>query len=146
VKSTLLALALLLAAAPAHAQTGTSRAEACRDSITGNAVMSATTMLGAERQSHPDSVDREGYRLTMLVSRVAGFASEQRRGPATLDEFAPPVAEVPWLSTCDVWGHRVRFTRSEREFEVRSAGRDGIFDTADDLLQSGLVPRIQPRS
>jgi hypothetical protein len=132
---TWLAAALALAALPAagHAQHAPA---ACRDSVTGNAVMTAAQLLESERQSHPDSVGRQDFRLIILTQRFEAWTREARRIPRDLAEFAPPVVEVPWLSTCDVWGHRVTMSRAGREVFLRSAGRDGHFDTADDLTRS----------
>jgi len=117
------------------------RAEACHDSVTGNAAMSVQVMRETEQHYWPELTARETYRLTMLQERLGAHLREGNPFPARLEQFAPPVAEVPWLSTCDPWGHRVRFSRVDQQFELRSAGPDGVFDTADDLVRSDLIPR-----
>jgi hypothetical protein len=67
---------------------------------------------------------------------------DNQKRPERLFEFAGPVAEVPWLSTCDPWRHRVVYTPRGDEYELRSAGPDGLLQTADDIVQTGLLPRL----
>lgn len=141
--------ALCLTAAACAAQQGSpaqpvpagSRPEACRDSVTGSPAMPLSVMRESEQHYWPELVPRQEYRLTMLQERLTAQLRSGRPFPARLEEFAPPVAEVPWLSTCDPWGHRVRLSRQERQYELRSAGPDGVFETADDIVKTGLVPR-----
>jgi hypothetical protein len=149
-KTVLLAAALALPVAGCAAQTrpapasapGPSqpRAEACVDTAAGSPAMSVQVMRETEQHYWPDPVAREEYRLSMLAERLGAHMREGHPFPSSVGEFAGPVPEVPWLSTCDPWGHRVRLGRQEREFELRSAGRDGVFGTADDLVKTGLVP------
>ena len=148
-KIVLLAAALALPAAgcaaqtspaPAPAPSTTAGVEACVDSVTGSPAMSVQVMRETEQRYWPDPVAREEYRLTMLIERLGAHMREGHPFPTSVNEFAPPIAEVPWLSTCDPGGHRVRVARQEREFELRSAGPDGVFGTADDVVKTGLAP------
>jgi hypothetical protein len=147
-KLLLIAAALSLPAAGCAAQTTPAptpdpsrpRAEACVDSVTGSPAMSVEVMRQTERQYWPELTARAEYRLTMLTERLGAHLREGKPFPTRMDEFAAPIAEVPWLSTCDPWGHRVRISRREREYELRSAGPDGIFGTADDVARTGLAP------
>jgi hypothetical protein len=127
----------------ATAQPGpsSSRAEACVDSVIGSAAMTVQVMRETEQRYWPEPEAREDYRLTMLSERLGAHMREGRPFPASVDDFAPRIAEVPWLSTCDPWGHRVRVSHTGRDFELRSAGKDGEFGTADDLVKTGLLPR-----
>jgi hypothetical protein len=151
-KTLLLAAALALSAAACSAQTPAppapapsgAQAQACVDSVIGSPAMSLQVMRQTEQQYWPQPIPREQYRLTMLSERLGAHMREGHPFPVSVDEFAPPIAEVPWLSTCDPWGHRVRLARQGREFELRSAGPDGVFLTADDLVQTGLVPNPRP--
>jgi len=120
------------------------QAQACVDSVVGSPAMSLQVMRQTEQQYWPQPIAREQYRLTMLSERLGAHLREGHPFPVSVDEFAPPIAEVPWLSTCDPWGHRVRVARQGREFELRSAGPDGVFQTEDDLVQTGLVPNPRP--
>jgi len=120
------------------------RAETCVDTAAGSPAMSVQVMRETERHYWPEPVAREEYRLTMLTERLGAHLREGHPFPTSLEEFAPRIPEVPWLSTCDPWGHRVRLGRQEREYELRSAGPDGVFDTADDLVKTGLAPTPRP--
>jgi hypothetical protein len=132
------ALALAALAVPCAAQ---QRVVACTDSITGNPAMTAASLVAAERQGWPEPGARAEYRLTMLQERLSAWQHEEHRIPLQLTEFAPPVAEVPWLSTCDPWSHRVAFTPRGDEYELRSAGPDGTFGTDDDVVRRGMFIR-----
>jgi hypothetical protein len=139
----LIPLALAVCAIPAFAQ---QRAEACTDTITGNEVMSADQLRQSEMQGWPEPGARAAYRLLMLEARVEGYMRQTGRRPERLFDFAEAVAEVPWLSTCDPWGHRVTFAPRGDEFELRSAGPDGIAGDADDLVQGGMfTAKATPR-
>jgi hypothetical protein len=141
----LVPLALAAFALPAAGQQG-GRAEACTDSITGNVAMTPAQLRAAERQAQPEVVERETYRLTMLQERLAAWSNEHGRAPERLFDFADSVAEVPWLSTCDPWGHRVTFTPRGGEYDLRSAGPDGLLGTPDDVVRTGMLPRPSRRS
>jgi hypothetical protein len=120
------------------------RAEACVDTVAGSPAMSVQVMRETEQHYWPEPQAREEYRLTMLTERLGAYMREGHPFPSSVDDFAPRVPEVPWLSTCDPWGHRVRLTRADREYELRSAGPDGVFGTADDVFRTGLAPRPTP--
>src|SRR5829696_4066997 len=102
IRSTWLALALAATALPCAAQ---DRAEACVDTITGNAVMSVAQLRAAENERWPDLAERAEYRLSMIGERLGAWQREQKRIPMELFGFMERVAEVPWLSTCDPWLH-----------------------------------------
>lgn len=147
-KSLLCAAALCLSATACAAQQVppaqpdlAQQVEACRDSVTGSPAMPLQVLRESEQHYWPELAARQEYRLTMLQERLAAQLRAGRPFPERLEEFAPPVAEVPWLSTCDTWGHRIRIARTDREYELRSAGPDGVFATADDIAKTGLVPR-----
>jgi hypothetical protein len=44
----------------------------------------------------------------------------------------------------DGWNHPIRYHRTDRAYELRSAGPDGVFETPDDIVLAGPGPR--PRS
>jgi hypothetical protein len=138
IRSTWLALALAVIALPCAAQ---DRAEACVDTITGNAVMSVAMLRAAETERWPDLSERAEYRLTMIGERLGAWQREHKRIPTEIFGFMERVAEVPWLSTCDPWGHRVRFTPRGDEWELRSAGPDGLFATTDDVQRRDMFLR-----
>jgi hypothetical protein len=132
----LVPLALAAFAIPAAAQQP--QVEACTDTITGNEVMSVAQLRQVENERWPEPADRVEYRLMMLQARVEGYMRRTGRRPERLFDFSEAVAEVPWLSTCDAWRHRVVFLPRGDEYELRSAGPDGVLGTADDVVQNGL--------
>lgn len=138
IRSIWLALALAAIALPCAAQ---DRAEACVDTITGNAVMTVALLRDTENRYWPDLADRARYRLSMIGERMGAWQREQKRIPRQLFDFADRVAEVPWLSTCDPWSHRIRFTPRGDDWELRSAGPDGLFATTDDVTGEGMFVR-----
>ncbi|HEX8906098.1 MAG TPA: hypothetical protein VF771_14720 [Longimicrobiaceae bacterium] len=139
----LVPLALAMFALPAGAQQR-NRAEACTDTIRGNTVMTHAQLRDAERQSAPEITDRAVHRVEMLQERLMVYIRERNTVPQRLFDFADTVPEVPWLSTCDPWGHRVVFTPQGKEYELRSAGPDGVLGTADDIVRGGLLEHMAP--
>ncbi|HYH83015.1 MAG TPA: hypothetical protein VEX86_24685 [Longimicrobium sp.] len=137
-RALLLALAAAVLATPSAAQ---DRAEACVDTITGNPAMTVAQLRAAENERWPDLGERAQYRLLMIGERLGAWQREQKRIPPSLSDFAGPVAEVPWLSTCDPWLHRVRFTPRGDEWELRSAGPDALFHTPDDVHRRDMFLR-----
>jgi hypothetical protein len=86
-----------------------------------------------------DSVRRTGQTLYGMVrtidgeSRPAGALPPNLNGIGALD-----------LRTVDVWGRALRYQVDGREYELRSAGPDGDFDTADDIFVTGRLGRNRP--
>jgi hypothetical protein len=72
--------------------------------------------------------------LEALSREVLTFASEGEGLPESLDalrRFHPTAATLP-----DAWGRRIRYEKlSDDAFRLRSAGPDGAFDTADDVVK-----------
>lgn len=66
------------------------------------------------------------------------YRYQQRYGklPATLDDFAPTRAHESDLRY-DPWQHLVRFRVAGEGYEIRSAGEDGVFSNADDIILQG---------
>jgi hypothetical protein len=78
-------------------------------------------------------------RLTVLADWVGEFRRAHQRLPARLEEIvAPDPADTNFLPHdrwwTDGWQRRFRYTLSGSAFELRSAGEDGLFGTADDLV------------
>lgn len=44
----------------------------------------------------------------------------------------------------DGWGHNLHFRRKASGYEIRSAGRDGILDTSDDLAETFTSRKVEP--
>ena len=87
----------------------------------------------------------------VLRAQVVNFAKKHGKPPATLAEaqtepFVNAEGEevkvefVEGDSVIDVWARPFRLTMAEdRTFEVRSAGVDGTFDNADDVVEKGSL-------
>lgn len=101
-----------------------------------------------EGHSHPvltgrDSVLMTERRLIGLVSYIDAFGRESTGLPPTLD----PVIERSRAAaerTVDAWGRAVRYTADGRRLELRSAGADATFSTADDIVVYGQLGREIP--
>ena len=72
-----------------------------------------------------------------------------------VDRYARPIGELPPTlepvirsgeagPDMDVWGRHVRYRPEGLRFEIRSAGPDGNYDTADDIIALGQLGRNQP--
>jgi hypothetical protein len=72
--------------------------------------------------------------LQNLSREVLSFAAEGEGLPASLADlrrFHPTAGSTP-----DAWGRAIRYERlSDESFRLRSAGPDGVFDTADDIVK-----------
>ena len=90
-----------------------------------------------------DSVLTSGRGLVRLVFYVDRYGQQHGSLPATL---APVLAssERAREQGLDPWGRTVRYTFRERNYELRSAGADGSFDTADDIVVLGQLGRNVP--
>jgi hypothetical protein len=85
---------------------------------------------------HPDPFDLTRVRLVQLRSMLREAMARGGKLPLSLNEVIPermaPLSRVEMRQ--DGWGRKLRFTRSDRDFEIRSAGPDGEFVTADDIV------------
>ena len=73
--------------------------------------------------------------LENLSREILSFSAESEGGlPETLDalrRFHPTAGSTP-----DAWGRKIRYERlSDSSFRLRSAGPDGVFETADDIVK-----------
>jgi len=73
--------------------------------------------------------------MTNDAGRIALYKLDNGRLPKTLDEV-PTSRDAPFVKT-DPWLKPLRYTpHDDGTFELRSAGPDGAFDTADDIAQT----------
>ena len=80
--------------------------------------------------------------LTQVASVVSSYQEETGELPRDEAEFAK-ILSASGLERMDAWDHPLRYRRlAEGEFELRSAGPDGKFDTNDDspLRKSMRIP------
>ncbi len=79
-------------------------------------------------------VNLAGTDLESLAKVILSFAAEGEGLPESLEALRRyhPVASA----RTDTWGHRIRYEKlSEDSFRLTSAGPDGAFDTADDIVK-----------
>jgi hypothetical protein len=75
-----------------------------------------------------------GVNLESLSREVLSYAAEGDGLPDSLDalrRFHPTAGALP-----DAWGKKIRYEKlSDSSFRLRSAGPDGVFETADDIVK-----------
>jgi len=109
-----------------------------------SAVRRPFVVADTDHDLHPDPLDLTRVRLVQLRWFLRDAMSRTGELPQSLDEVVPrmmtPLSKVEMLQ--DGWGRDLRFARSGRDFEIRSAGPDGSFMTADDVVVTGA--RLPP--
>jgi hypothetical protein len=100
--------------------------------------------------SRRDSVAETGTMMYTMARHTGEYGGSLGRLPST---FEPIVEAHPhvWVwqryaNGADVWGRPVRYSPDGTRFELRSAGPDGVFDTADDIVMMGMLGRDRPCS
>ena len=97
-----------------------------------------STVGDHELVTRRDSV-QSAWRLVYAYSRAVDHIGRPRRElPSSLSELGGALPQR------DVWGSTLRYLKRDREFEVRSAGSDGVFETADDVVAKGRLGRDRP--
>ncbi|HEX2205844.1 MAG TPA: hypothetical protein VHG91_21195 [Longimicrobium sp.] len=91
-------------------------------------------IVDTEEAIWPDPRDRTYVRLDMLRNLVRAHVAERGALPASLEDFVPPPEAAERDLSHDAWGRAIAYARSGVEYELRSAGADGVARTADDLL------------
>ncbi|MBK8098354.1 MAG: hypothetical protein IPK26_14690 [Planctomycetes bacterium] len=83
----------------------------------------------------------QGARADVHMLRAAARRWREKHGaerlPTVVELHAGTDNGSPWVAGLerDVWGHEFRMQwRTQPDWEVRSAGPDGVFDNADDLV------------
>lgn len=90
-----------------------------------------------------DSVVVMGLRLVRIARGLDGIGRELGGLPLSLRPI-PSASALNMEDIGDIWRRPVRYQHQEREFEVRSAGPDGVFDTGDDIAVAGQLGRTLP--
>ena len=79
-------------------------------------------------------IDLTEANLAALAREILSFTAEGEGLPENLDalrRFHPTAGSTP-----DAWGRKIRYERlSDSSFRLRSAGPDGVFDNADDIVK-----------
>jgi hypothetical protein len=90
-----------------------------------------------------DSVLTSGRGLIRIVHYVDQYARSHGRLPAELEPVLAAYSRAREQER-DVWGNAVRYLVRGRDYELRSAGPDGVFSTADDIIVWGQLGRNIP--
>jgi hypothetical protein len=70
--------------------------------------------------------------MQVLQKIIASYMATEGQPPAALEDMRR--AGMLTGSVQDAWGRDIRYERrSDSSFRLTSAGKDGIFDTADDI-------------
>ncbi len=73
--------------------------------------------------------------LNTLERVIEAFSGQEGRLPATLDELRK--SRLLTAAAVDAWGREIRYeVTGETGFRLVSAGRDGVFGTADDIIKN----------
>lgn len=96
--------------------------------------------VDTEESLFPDPADRTRFRLIGLKIAVERFDSLRGRLPDRVQDFTviPPGLHEEQSYRYDAWRHPVVFTSIPPDFELRSAGPDGVLHTADDIVLTGV--------
>jgi hypothetical protein len=99
----------------------------------------ATTMPSCQN-CKGDDARRQATRYSLVVIRksISEFVSNEHRMPNSLIELTVSTSNKPALMNAanlnDSWGHTFEYRQTGgTNFEIRSTGPDGRFDTEDDL-------------
>lgn len=74
-----------------------------------------------------------GARAVFDVQRLAFGAADLQKERGQCPTLGELRTADPSLPATDIWRCEFRLVRSDRTFQVESAGVDGNFDTADDV-------------
>jgi hypothetical protein len=90
-----------------------------------------------------DSVQVMGLRLVRVARGVDGVGRDLGGLPLSLRPV-PSFSSLNMDEIGDIWRRPVRYHHHDRDFEVRSAGADGEFDTNDDIVVNGRLGQTLP--
>lgn len=98
-------------------------------------------LIDTEETFEPDPLIRSWDRLYVVRRRLLEFIARGQDLPIRLADVLFPDDFIQYDR--DAWGRMFRYTRGSSTFEVRSAGPDGCYDNADDLIATEVT--ISPR-
>lgn len=89
-----------------------------------------------EETLFPDSIQRTQHRFAILRDLIYRHSRVTGMLPDHLEPIVQPFKKEG-ATLLDAWNRPVVYTRRDKEYELRSAGMDGVLNTDDDLVQSG---------
>jgi hypothetical protein len=83
----------------------------------------------------PDPVERTEVRIEVLRRYLAGHFASEGAWPTSLAAVLPTGRDDPIAGYgVDAWNRAFRYVPAGTDYELRSAGPDGRFETADDIV------------
>ncbi|MGD8536515.1 MAG: hypothetical protein PVF66_11755 [Candidatus Aminicenantes bacterium] len=90
-------------------------------------------VLDAVKILNPTEQEVTKANMNSLARAMLSFVAQEGRTPNNLREFQLFHGELE--ETADAWGTTLRYERiSEEDFRIVSAGKDKVFNTADDIV------------
>ena len=126
--------ALACTPAPAAAPVPTTRGAVDQDTARG--------MVDTEETLEPDPLIRSWDRLYVVRRRLLEFIARGENLPEGLSQVLFSDDFIQYDQ--DAWGRMFRYRRGSSTFEVRSAGPDGCYDSADDLIATEATISRRP--
>ena len=130
-----------------EASEGMQASAPCQPTPSGRTVDSTNAQVDRIEDILPSERQVTTARLSILAGEIFQYACSNGRGPANLPELlaAADGDEFTRLrrdQLIDGWGTHFAYARTDqgRSFELRSAGPDRVFDTADDIRTASALP------
>ena len=90
-------------------------------------------VLDAVKILDPTEQEVTKANMNSLAKEMLSFVAQEGRTPNSLGEFQ--LFHGAFEATEDAWGTTLRYERiSEEDFRIISAGKDKVFNTADDIV------------
>lgn len=89
-----------------------------------------------DRALFPDPVDRTSVRMESLRRQITFHVEAHGSVPKRLDDATGPESDWVMDFRHDAWGHEFKYSPSHKDYTLASAGPDGRFGTADDIVVS----------
>jgi len=92
-----------------------------------------------------ESVPATQVQMDSLAAAISMFQTDQDRFPTNLAELLPitngwggarATGYIKASALTDPWGTAIQYTATSNSWQLRSAGRDTQFDTADDIIRT----------
>lgn len=92
--------------------------------------------MDTEETFFPDSVRRTEARIGVLRVLIYRHARTHNLLPERLEPLVEPL-RGEGVTLIDTWGRLMAYSRTGDGYEIRSAGRDGLMKTGDDIVGTG---------
>jgi hypothetical protein len=90
-------------------------------------------VVDTEESLWPDPLQRTWVRLSSLQHLIEGYVARTGKLPDALEDVIPHLIDRQVLAR-DAWGQMIRFRSLPGDYELVSAGVDGVFGNDDDIV------------